>query len=183
MNAQPLGVSTPTSPRELRLLCMLVPCGPYGSLGIPVHTMRAMPLRACVTGKWGLLGPSGFVLRETHARAPSAKVLVRCLRQRQANAFRANPRTVRAGGLIAWHHSIGKGMDICTACESAEAELDSKCATCTKRYAAWLAGEAYQYSPKDCPICNGKPLAPLRIGRHSCNLCGNTSRAAGVMHG
>lgn len=96
----PEPVPAPASCRELRLLCLLVPRGPYGARTLPVHTMRAMPPRVCVSGRWGLLGPTGFVLRETHARQPSAKVLVRCLRQRQANPFRADSRAVRAGGVM-----------------------------------------------------------------------------------
>lgn len=97
----PEPVPAPTSRHELLLLCLLVPHGSYGSRLLPVHTMRVMPPRVCVSGRWGLLGPTGLVLRETHARQPSAKVLVRCLRQRQANPFRADSRTVRIGGVMA----------------------------------------------------------------------------------
>lgn len=35
--------------------------------------------------------------------------------------------------------------------------------------------QQYEHTPETCPICKGKPLAPLRIGRHTCNLCGNAS--------
>ncbi|MBA1280258.1 ribosome modulation factor [Stutzerimonas stutzeri] len=48
--------------------------------------------------------------------------------------------------------------------------------------AGWKAGKVhkakhstYQYTPETCPHCKGAPLAPLRMGRHVCNLCGNAS--------
>lgn len=33
----------------------------------------------------------------------------------------------------------------------------------------------YPHTVENCPHCKGQPLPRLNIGRHSCNLCGNTS--------
>lgn len=66
--------------------------------------------------------------------------------------------------------------EACSACEKADAEIGTKCGTCHRRHEAWKAGNAYEYSPEDCPHCKGQPLPPISKGTHSCNLCGNTSR-------
>lgn len=82
-------VSAPAAPRELRLLCLLVPSRTDGTRSLPVHTLRALPPRRCVQGRWNLASEAGFHLRETQARAPSPEVLARCVRQRPAYAVRA----------------------------------------------------------------------------------------------
>lgn len=101
-------VCPPAAPRELRLLCLLVPsrCGKPRSL--PVHTLRRLPPYASLSGRYhdgegrgsvaldplDLPGGTGLYLRETHARAPSAAVLARCLRQRPTDALRPRARTL-----------------------------------------------------------------------------------------
>lgn len=82
-------VSAPAAPRELRLLCLLVPSRTGQPRALPVHTLRAMPPRVCVSGRWNLASEAGFSLRETQARAPSPEVLARCVRQRPGYAIRA----------------------------------------------------------------------------------------------
>lgn len=82
-------VSAPAAPRELRLLCLLVPSRTGQPRALPVHTLRALPPRRCVQGRWNLASEAGFHLRETQARAPSPEVLARCVRQRPAYAVRA----------------------------------------------------------------------------------------------
>lgn len=90
---------TPTTPRQLRLLCLLVGSTNGQPRSLPVHTLRALPPRACVSAKWSMALPAGFVLRETRAVTPSAEVLARCARLRQASALRASLGFIRAGGL------------------------------------------------------------------------------------
>lgn len=94
-------LSASSAPSRLRLLCLLVKDRGCQSKALPVHALRSMPPRPSVSGRWALPRDCGLVLLETLAREPSAKVVVRCLRQREANAFRANPRTVRTGGVMA----------------------------------------------------------------------------------
>ena len=94
-------VSAPAAPRQLRLLCLLVPSRTGQPRALPVHTLRALPPRRCVQGRWNLSSEAGFHLRETQARAPSPEVLARYLRLGQTNALRSSPRAVRAGGLSA----------------------------------------------------------------------------------
>lgn len=101
----------------LRLLCLLVPSRTGEARSLTVHTMHRVPPYASLhgryhdgQGRWSVAldpldvpGGAGFYLRETHARTPSAEVLARCLRQRQTDALRADPRTLRAGGLSHAH--------------------------------------------------------------------------------
>ena len=82
-------VSAPAPRRELRLLCLLVPSRTGKPRFLPVHTVRAMPPRRCVQGRWNLSSDAGFHLRETQARAPTPEVLELCVRQRPAHALRA----------------------------------------------------------------------------------------------
>lgn len=86
-NAEQL--SPAATPRQLRLLCLLVGSTNSQPRTLPVHTLRAVPPRACVSAQWPVVLPAGFVLRETRAVAPSAEVLVRCARLRQAHAVPA----------------------------------------------------------------------------------------------
>ena len=79
----------PAAPRQLRLLCLLVSSANGQPRSLPVHTLRALPPLACVSAKWSLVLPTGFVLRETRAVAPSAEVLARCARLRQTHAVSA----------------------------------------------------------------------------------------------
>ena len=74
-------VSKPTSPRELRLLCLLVPSRDGSTRSLPVHTMQPLPPRARLQGLIDrtLAREAGFHLRETQATAPTASVLERCL--------------------------------------------------------------------------------------------------------
>jgi len=94
-------LSTPTAPRELRLLCLLVPSFTGVARSLPVHTLRPMPPRVSYQGKWCLEGEPCLSLRETHATAPAPEVLARYLRLGQSGALRADPRAVRTGGISA----------------------------------------------------------------------------------
>lgn len=96
-HSQPL--STPTTPRELRLLCLLVPSFTGVARSLPVHTLRPMPPRVSSQGRWCLEGEPCLSLRETHATAPAPEVLARYLRLGQSGALRSDPRAVRIGGL------------------------------------------------------------------------------------
>lgn len=87
-------VFAPTASRQLRLLCLLVPSRDGRIRSIPVHTLRAMPPRVCVQGRWNLASYTGFSLRETYAAAPSPEVLELCVRQRSAYAIRARSRAI-----------------------------------------------------------------------------------------
>lgn len=106
-------VPAPTTRPGLRLLCLLVPSRTGEARSLPIHTLHRVPPYASLHGRYhdgqgrgrvaldplDVPGGTGFYLRETHARAPSPEVLARCLRQRQTDSFRADPRTLRAGGL------------------------------------------------------------------------------------
>ncbi|CAD5109560.1 hypothetical protein PSEWESI4_03865 [Pseudomonas carbonaria] len=94
-NEQPESVSAPTTCGELRLLCLLVKARSGETRALPVHTVHPVPPRVRLQGRWPLEGDTGFTLRPAPTRRPSAEVVVRCLRQRQANAFRADSRAVR----------------------------------------------------------------------------------------
>ncbi len=106
-----------TSRPGLRLLCLLVPSRTGKARSLPVHTLHRVPPYASLHGRYydgqgcgsvaldplDVPGGTGFYLRETHARAPSAEVLARYLRQRQADSLRADPRSLRVGGLSHAH--------------------------------------------------------------------------------
>lgn len=96
---EPQQVPTATPRPGLRLLCVLVKARSGQARSLPVHTLRPMPPRVSAQGKWSLADHPGFHLRETHAKPAPASVLARNLHHGQANAFRANSRTVHAGGL------------------------------------------------------------------------------------
>ncbi|QTN45558.1 Arc family DNA-binding protein [Ectopseudomonas mendocina] len=74
-------VPAPTTHRELRLLCLLVPSREGSTRSLPVHTMQPLPPRARLQGLIDrtLASEAGFHLRETQATAPTASVLERCL--------------------------------------------------------------------------------------------------------
>lgn len=84
----------------LLLLCVLVQSRFSAPRTLPVHTLSRLhaPWRA-VSGRWPVVLPDGLLLRETHAVQASAEVLARCLRQRQADAFRSCARAVRVGAV------------------------------------------------------------------------------------
>lgn len=106
-------VRSSTARPGLRLLCLLVPSRTGEARSLPIHTLHRVPPYASLHGRYhdgqgrgrvaldplDVPGGTGFYLRETHARAPSAEVLARCLRQRQTDALRPRARTLRAGGL------------------------------------------------------------------------------------
>lgn len=92
---QPQLLPAPSTSPGLRLLCLLVPSRTGRRRSLPVHVLRPMPPRADIQGRWAMGLPAGLVLRETQARPPRPEVLVRCLRQRAAHAFRASTRAVR----------------------------------------------------------------------------------------
>lgn len=92
-------VSAPSPHTGLRLLCLLVPSRTGETRSLPVHTMRPMPPLVLRAGRWSMASDPAFVLREAHAVRPTAEVLERCSRQRQANAVCANSRTVRTEGV------------------------------------------------------------------------------------
>jgi hypothetical protein len=97
----------------LRLLCLLVPSRDGKARSLPVHTVHRVPPHKGLSGRYydgarsgsvaldplDLSGGTGFYLRETHARTPSAAVLVRMREHWQASALRADSRALRAGGL------------------------------------------------------------------------------------
>lgn len=109
----PEQVPAPSTPRGLRLLCLLVQTRTGETRSLPVHTLHRVPPYAGLRGRYydeagrgcvafdplDVPGGAGFYLRETHARTPSPEVLARCLRQRQAHTLCAHPRAIRAGGL------------------------------------------------------------------------------------
>lgn len=80
-NEKPEPVPAPAAPRELRLLCVLVPTRDGSTRSLPVHTMQPLPPRARLQGLIDrtLASEAGFHLRETQATAPTASVLERCL--------------------------------------------------------------------------------------------------------
>lgn len=102
--------------RELRLLCLLVKGRDGQAESLPVHTLRPMPPRVCSTWsdskhgsrRWNLdafemgTGDNACLsLRETHAKRPSAQVLERCGKHRQAGAFLTATRALSTGGVSA----------------------------------------------------------------------------------
>jgi hypothetical protein len=89
----------PTTPRGLRLLCLLVTATNGQQRSLPIHTLRALPPRHSRPAQWALVLPAGFVLRETYATAPAAAVLARCAGHGQISALRAALGSVRTGGL------------------------------------------------------------------------------------
>jgi len=91
---RPIEVSAPASRPELRLLCLLVKDRDGKARSLPVHTMRPMPPRVLRVGRWSLASDPALHLRETRAERPSAEVLARYSRQRQANAVCAPARTL-----------------------------------------------------------------------------------------
>ena len=116
MSYDAIQLQQPAARRELRLLCLLVKGRDGQARSLPVHTLRPMPPRVCPTRahsqdaprRWCLdalalpVGNNpGLYLRETHAQRPTAQVLARCGKHRQARAFRAAARTVSASGVSA----------------------------------------------------------------------------------
>jgi hypothetical protein len=104
----------PTARIELRLLCLLVKGRDGQTRSLPVHTLRPMPPRVCPTRahtqdaprRWCLdalafpvANHTGLYLRETHAKRPTAQVLERCGKHRQAGAVCAAVRAFSAGGV------------------------------------------------------------------------------------
>lgn len=77
-NEKPEPVPAPTPRRELRLLCLLDETGTADSAK-PVATLHPMPPRPGINGQWPSACRAPLVLRETHATAPTASVLERCL--------------------------------------------------------------------------------------------------------
>lgn len=84
-NEKPEPVPAPDSRPELRLLCLLGESS-TSDRSKPVATLQPMPPRPSVKGRWSSACRAPLVLRDTQARRPSASVLVRCERHRQANA-------------------------------------------------------------------------------------------------
>lgn len=114
MSYDAIQLQQPAARRELRLLCLLVKGRNGQARLLPVHTLRPMPPRVCFASayytnafnRWRLDGSTGAVvnnpglyLRETHAKRPTAQVLERCGKHRQARSFRPAPRTFRAVGV------------------------------------------------------------------------------------
>lgn len=96
---RPSEVPAPASRPELRLLCLLVKDRDGKARSLPVHTMRPMPPRVLRAGRWSLEGDPALELSETHAVRPTAEVLERCARQRQAHALRPATRAFSVGGV------------------------------------------------------------------------------------
>lgn len=95
-NEKPEPVSAPATPRELRLLCLLVETASE-SYAVPLGTMHPVPPRASINGRWPSAGSPGVVMRQTHAQRPTAEVLARLQRHGQAHSIRATARTVQFG--------------------------------------------------------------------------------------
>ena len=94
-NEKPEPVPAPAAPRELRLLCVLDVLSPIERPRyIPAGTMHRLSPRASVQGRWSLEGDAFYQLRSAHPKRPTAKVLVRCERHRQANAVCSIARTI-----------------------------------------------------------------------------------------
>lgn len=94
----------PASPTRtgLRLLCVL--CEKAGARIAQPVSVRGLPAPwAPLSGRWPLVLCSPFLLREARPKPPTAEVLARCLRQRQADTLRPHPRAIRAGGLNHGH--------------------------------------------------------------------------------
>lgn len=102
-NEKPEPVPAPAPRRELRLLCLLGKphLGASQARYLPIHTLHRLPPRTMVSGKWSEPRYAGLYLRETQAVAPTAEVLARCVRQRQAHALRAYSRAFRVEGVKA----------------------------------------------------------------------------------
>lgn len=115
-HAEASQLSTSSARPGLRLLCLLVQTRNGETRSLPVHTMRPMPPRVCAADshatngphRWcleasalGLEGGTGLYLREARATRAPREVVERYLRLGQANALRADSRTVRAGGVMA----------------------------------------------------------------------------------
>lgn len=100
-NEKPEPVRSPAARRHLRLLCVLVPTRNGSPRSLPVHTLHRVPPRVGPKGRWTLEADACLHLRETHPKQPTAQVLARCARHRQAHALRVPARTVRTGGVIA----------------------------------------------------------------------------------
>lgn len=111
---EPVQLQPVAARRELRLLCLLVKGRDDQAQSLPVHTLRPMPPRVCSADanhrhalhRWCLEGDSsrvannsGLYLRETHAKRPTAEVLERCGKYRQAGAIRTATRAVRTNGV------------------------------------------------------------------------------------
>lgn len=116
MSYDAIQLQQPAARRELRLLCLLVKGRDGQARSLPVHTLRPMPPRVCPTRAHTQDGPrrwcldafalpmgnhTGLYLRQTHAKRPTAQVLERCGKHRQARAFRATARTFPASGVSA----------------------------------------------------------------------------------
>ena len=114
MTYDAIQLQQPAARRELRLLCLLVKGRNGQALALPVHTLRPMPPRVCgadphpkngprrwclETAPVGMGDHTGLYLRETHATRPTAEVLERCGKHRQARALRLALGSVRAGEL------------------------------------------------------------------------------------
>jgi len=119
MSYDAIQLQQPTARIELRLLCLLVKGRDGQARSLPVHTLRPMSPRICPTRphpkhgprRWcldafevGTANNPGLVLRETQAKRPTAEVLERCGKHRQAGALRAAARTFRADGVS---HAMG----------------------------------------------------------------------------
>jgi len=116
MSYDAIQLQQPAARRELRLLCLLVKGRDGQARSLPVHTLRPMPPRICPTRAHAQNAPrrwcldafafpmgnhTGLYLRETHAKRPTAKVLERCGKYRQAGAFCAAARTFPSSGVSA----------------------------------------------------------------------------------
>ena len=116
MSYDAIQLQQPAARPELRLLCLLVKGRDGQARSLPVHTLRPMPPRVCPTRSHSQDAPrrwcldalavpmgnhSGLYLREAHAKRPTAQVLERCGKHRQARPFRAASRTFRADGVSA----------------------------------------------------------------------------------
>lgn len=85
----------PSAPRVLRLFRVLVESACHGSDPVHVATMPALPARpGCSSGR-PLVMPAGPALPETHPAEPSAAVLARCVRLRQADPVCADQGAFR----------------------------------------------------------------------------------------
>lgn len=82
----------------LRLLCVLVRKAGH-PIAQPVAVSGLPAPWAALSGRWPLVLPSPFLLRETRPVPASAQVLARCVRQREAHALCARARSIPIGGL------------------------------------------------------------------------------------
>ncbi|SSU29294.1 phage regulatory protein [Acinetobacter baumannii] len=88
-----------SNPRPgLRLLCVLVRKAGH-PIALPVAVSGLPAPWAALSGRWPLVLPSPFLLRETRPVPASAEVLARCVRQRETHALRARTRSIPTGGL------------------------------------------------------------------------------------